>query len=218
MTVQNNRFRTAIESGDLDTVRRALVADPGLAQRTIVWDLNQRNESDPLHFVSDCVSNGWLKNGMEVPIAQLLIEYGAPINGSPGRESPLIGAVSLGADGVARLLVEAGAELESSSIFGSRAIHWAAWVGSASTMELLIGHGAQIEPRCQEFAATPLFWAVHGWGPDGPREKRDQVAAARLLIEAGATVQTENRQGVTALELARSNPRQEMYELLRSVA
>lgn len=216
--MQHDEFREAIQNGDLEAVRGALAADPGLASRTIVWDLQKKNESDPLHFVSDCVAHGWLTNGTEAAIAELLIAHGAPINGSPGREAPLIGAVSLGAERVARLLIEAGADLESRSIFGSRAIHWAAWVGSASIVERLIVRGAEIEPRCTEFAATPLFWAVRSWGPDGPREKKEQVAAARLLIDAGASVHSKNKQGVSALDLARSNPRQEMFELMRSVA
>ena len=217
-TLNENEFRLLIERGDPVGVRRALESDPGLANQMIQWHLNQPNESDPLHYVSDCVGNGWLTNGTEAAIAVLLLAHGAAINGSKGKESPLIGSVSLGADSVSKLLIETGAELEATSIFGARALHWAAWMGSPSTVELLIARGADIESRCSEFGTTPLFWAVHGYGPDGPKVKKAQVTAARILISGGANVNTTNKQGLPALELSKSCERRDMYELLRQIA
>ena len=208
-------FRRAIEQGAVQAVRSALEADPALANRTIRWHLNQDNESDPLHYVSDCVGHGWLTNGKEAEIAALLLSHGAQINGTQGRESPLIASISLGAESVSRLLIEAGAELEATSIYGSRALHWAAWMGAPGTVELLIARGAQIEPKDSEFEATPLFWAVHGYGPHGPSPKKDQVRAAQILIDAGADPRTVNKQGMSALELAKICERNDMFELLQ---
>ena len=205
----------AIRSGDIEGARRALQADRAVANRTIRWFLNQTNESDPLHYVSDCVSHEWLTNGTAGEIAKMLLAHGAAVDGTDGRESPLIASVSLGAASVSRVLIEAGAQLEVVSVFGARALHWAAWMGAASTVELLLARGAEIEVRCTEFGATPLFWAVHGYGRDGPDGSKDQVAAARLLIKAGANVATANKHGLTALELSRQNDRPDMYEVLR---
>jgi hypothetical protein len=210
-------FRLAIEQGDAPAVAAALQADPVLANTVIHWYLNQPNESDPLHFVSDCVGNKWLTNGREGEIAKLLVSAGANINGSQGRESPLIGATSLVAPRVAKVLIEAGADLEATSIFGARALHWAAWTGASSTVELLIERGAQIEQKCSGFGATPLFWAAHGYGPKGPEDKSGQVAAARALIKAGANVFTVNKFGETALEMAKRCARQDLFELLAQV-
>jgi uncharacterized protein len=210
----NDEFRTLIERGDAEGLERALDLQAGLANRPIRWYLKQQNESDPLHYVSDCVGNGWLTTGREGELAELLLAYGALINGSAGRETPLIGSESVGAESVAKVLVEAGAELEATSIFGARALHWAAWMGTASTVDLLLAHGAEIEARCAEFGATPLFWAVHGYGPNGPRQKQDQVGAARLLIKAGARVDTANKHGLSALELSRRCESRDMYEVL----
>jgi ankyrin repeat protein len=81
-------------------------------------------------------------------------------------------------------------------------------------VELLIAHHANLEARCARFAATPLFWAVHGYGPDGPRQKNDQVAAARLLIQAGANIDTMNNEGLCAIALAKLSAKPDMYELL----
>lgn len=207
-------FRKLIEAGDVEGLRAALGSEPASANETIRWYLNQWNESDPLHFVCDCVGHGWLANGREGEIATLLLEHGAAIDGSAGRESPLIAAASLGAAKVARALIDAGADLERTASFGARALHWAAWTGEAEIVALLLARDVELEPRCSEFGATPLFWAVHGSGPKGPPEKKDQVEAVRLLIRAGAAVETTNKQGVSAMSLAREGRRSDMIALL----
>lgn len=212
--MKNDEFRGLIERGDVEGIRNALECEAGLANRPIRWHLNQPIESDPLHYVSDCVGNGWLTNGSEGDVASLLISHGAAIEGAAERETPLIGSVSLGAPRVSKVLIEAGADLEAASIFGARALHWAAWVGASCTVDLLLAHGAQIEARCAEFGATPLFWAVHGYSPDGPQAKGDQVGAARSLIGAGADLNTQNKHGVWARDLSRRCKGRDMDALL----
>ena len=212
--MSDDSFRRLIEQGDVDGVRRALERDPTLANRTIHWHLNQDNQTDPLHYVCDCVGQGWLTNGREGEIAELLLAHGAAIEGNEGRESPLIGAASLGADKVAAVLIEAGAELEATTLYQSRALHWAAWTGLSKAVEQLVAHGAELEVKDAEFGATPLYWAVHGYGPHGP-EKKDQVGAARILLAAGATARTSNKEGLSALKLADSCAARDMYELLK---
>lgn len=207
-------FRRLIEQGDVEGVQRALASDPRLANATIRWHLNQDNESDPLHFVADCMFNRWLTNGREGELAQELLAHGAAINGTPGRESPLIGSASLGAEKVSAVLIEAGADLEAAAVYQARALHWAAWVGGSRTVEQLVARGAEMEVKDSEFGATPLFWAVHGYGPNGP-EKKDQVGAARILLAAGANVRTFNKEGCSALEMAETCKKRDMYELLQ---
>jgi len=207
-------FRLAIERGDAPGVASALQSDSGLANQTIHWYLNRPNESDPLHFVSDCVGNRLLTNGKEGEIAKLLLSHGADVNGTQGRESPLIAAASLGAGRVAKVLIDAGANLEATSTFGARALHWAAWGGASATVELLLMSGAEMEKKCSGFGATPLFWAVHGYGPSGHESKSGQVAAARALIKAGAKVATTNKFGETAIAMSKRCAQQDMHELL----
>jgi ankyrin repeat protein len=216
--VNDEGFRKLIETGDVDGLRAALHIEPARANQSIRWYLNQWNVSDPLHFVSDCVGNGWLTNGREGDVAALLIEHGAAIDGGPGRESPLIAAASLGAEKVARVLNQAGADAERTGLFGARALHWAAWTGEAGIVEQLLARKVEIGPRCTEFGATPLFWAVHGYGPHGPRRKKDQVEAARRLVAAGANIETANKQGLTARALAREATHPDMRELLEARA
>jgi len=77
-----------IEAGDLRGLRDALASNPDLANRSVEWFLNQKNESDPLHYVCDCVFHGWLDDVRAAEIAALLLEHGALIEGTEGRESP----------------------------------------------------------------------------------------------------------------------------------
>jgi ankyrin repeat protein len=209
-------LKQLIEAGDVDAIDTLLAAQPALANEPIHWHLNQDNRSDPLHYIADCVSNGWLSNGREGELTASLLAHGAAIDGNDGRESPLIAAASLGSEKMARVLIEAGADLELTSIFDANALHWAAWMGLAETVQLLIDHGAALETKCTEFGATPLFWAVHGFGPNGPKEKRNQVGAAKALFQAGATVQTMNKEGTTALEMAKRATSPSMTQLLRA--
>ena len=74
---------------------------------------------------------------------------------------------------MARVLIEAGAAIEPAALFGATALHWAAYMGIADTVELLIERGADIEARCTEFEATPLFWAVQGSSRYGTPDQRD---------------------------------------------
>lgn len=209
-----DQFRMLLESGDIKTLREALTTDPTLANQTVKWHLNQDNESDPLHYVSDCVFNSLLDEDLAVGVAEALLEYGADINGSHHRESPLIAAASLGVEKVAALLVYSGANLELTSIFGSRALHWAAAIGLPQTVEILIQAGAEIEAKCSEFGATPLYWAVHAVGPHGLKNKRNPIEAAKILVAAGANANTMNKHGVSALNYAREIKSLKLCELL----
>ena len=203
----------SFQRGEPEALQAALQADPALANQTIHWTLNQENQSDPLHYVSDCVFHEWLTNGTEAEIAALLLKHGAAINGTAGRETPLIGSASLGTQSIAKLLIEAGADLEATSVFGARAIHWAAWLGSAQTVDQLISHGAAIEVTCSQYNATPLIWAVHGYGPHGPKKKRSSRGRT-LTHPSRRSLQALNKHGQTLLELAKQCVNTDMYDLL----
>lgn len=211
-----DQFRLLIESGHVQELRRALASDSHLANKTITWFLNQENKTDPLHYVCDCVFNGWLSEELAAEIAALLLAHGALVNGSGNRESPLVGAISLGVESIVALLIEAGANIEATSVFGARSLHWAASIGLPKTTAKLIERGAEIEATCTAFGATPLYWAAHAMGPHGPSRKKDPVAAAKLLLEAGADVHAKNKEGMSVLECSRSAESRELTALLLS--
>lgn len=212
--MESDAFGKLIQAGDAESVREALRADPGLADGTVTWYLNQENRSDPLHFVCDCVAENLIDGDKAAGLARILLDHGASVDGANGRETPLLGATSLGAERVANLLIEAGADIAATSIFGAGPLHWAAYVGLPSTVDLLVVRGVDIEAKCTEFGATPLFWAVHGFGPRGPDNAEGQLAAASALIRAGAIIDTANKDGLTAIDCARRAQSGAMHELL----
>lgn len=212
--MNNEIFRKMIQNGDLAGLIGALASNPELVNQGVKWYLNQQNESDPLHYVCDCVFNDWLDETVAAEIVSLLIENGALIEGTEGKESPLIAATSLGCESVAKLLINSAANLEATGVFGARPLHWAASMGLSSTVELLIHKGAELEEKCMEFAATPLYWAVFSFGSHGPNRKRDPIESAKVLLDAGANLDTTNNQGVSALKCSEQADSTEMYDLL----
>jgi len=211
---KESKIKTAIEQGDITELRLALEQNPEWANRKIVWGEDQKNHTEPLHYVSDCVFNGLLTNGKEAEITSLLLQYGAAIDGNGGAESPLIGAASLSASEVSKVLIDAGADIHAISLFGANALHWAAYVGTADVASELVKTGADIEAKCSEFSATALFWAVQGYSRYGPKVKKHQIGCAEVLIEAGAIIDTENCEGISALSRSYESETDAMSSLL----
>ena len=139
-------LKEIIEQGLVEELKGLLSTSSEYSNRKIKWGEGQEIDTDPLHYVSDCVFNGILTNGNEADIASILIEFGAKIEGSEDAESPLIGAVSLSADGVAKVLIDAGADIDATSVHGANSLHWAAYVGSPSIVSALLNKGAKIAP------------------------------------------------------------------------
>lgn len=208
------QFRQNIEKGDIVELEIFLQEYPEYTNRKIKWELNQENQSDPLHYVSDCVFNGWLTKGNEAKITKLLLKYGANIDGNDGAESPLIGSTSLSVVKVSEILIAAGANIDLVSVHGANALHWAAYVGTPDIVDILLKKGAYIEEKCCEFGATPLFWAVQGFSKYGPEVKTEQLGAAEVLINAGADVQTKNIENTSVLARSRESESLAMENLL----
>src|SRR5437870_2082015 len=97
--------KTAIRNGDAEALCRLLAEDPSQANALVRWGRNDCVLTHPLHYVSDLLFEGTLKTGQELPLVDALIRAGADLdfqrNGPYGKsDTPLIGAASLGAEGV----------------------------------------------------------------------------------------------------------------------
>ncbi len=68
--------KAAIESGDAEALRRLLTEDKSRANALIRWGKDDCILTHPLHYVSDMLFKGTLKNGKELPVIEALIEAG----------------------------------------------------------------------------------------------------------------------------------------------
>ena len=96
-------------------------------------------------------------------MAKALIEAGAPADGEPGdAETPLITAASYGDAEVARVLIEAGADIDavsapdSGGVPSSTALAHAAVFGMTDVIDILVAAGAKIHSLEQAAAAGDI--------------------------------------------------------------
>jgi len=160
-------MRTAIQTGDAESLRRLLTAGPSRANALIRWGKNDCILTHPLHYVSDMLFEGTLKRGAELPLVEALILAGADLDFQKEREdggksdTPLIGAASLAAEDVGLKLLQAGARPELRGMFGETALHWAALLGEDRLAERLIP-GSDLNLKDEKYDSPPLGWAIHG--------------------------------------------------------
>jgi ankyrin repeat protein len=184
----------AIRSGDLETLRRLLTADPELASSTLGGVSGGRTA---LHVVTDWP--GYYPKGPAV--ARLLIDAGADVNarGRDGRgETPLHWAASSDDVDVAEVLVDAGADLEAPDGSIGTPMDNAIGYGCWNVARLLVERGAKVD-KLWHAAALGMIdrLAVLLAVSPGP-EKEDisqafwhacngaQRRAAELLLDHGA--------------------------------
>lgn len=174
-------LRNAIEAGDAQALLDLLSASPELANAPIRWG---RNESRPLHFLSDKVFDGTISGDRAADMARALLAAGADLEDQNG--DPLNAAVSLGATAVAFVLLEAGARVDQRSSFNETALHWAAVMGNDGLVRELLARGAPLDVRDVRYSATPLGWARHGLTEAPPAGSSGHREVIAQLVAAGA--------------------------------
>lgn len=195
-------IKIAIETGDATALKRLLEEEPSRANELIRWGKDCQITTHPLHYISDMIFSGVLQKGLELPLVDALIQAGADLDfQSRGKDTPLIGAASLGAEDVGLRLLDAGARPEVRGGFGETALHWAALLGE-DRLSRRLAEGADLSLKDAQYNSTQLGWAVHGWcnPPAGNQGRQRDVIA--LLIGAGAKVEPQWRED----EKIRSNP------------
>ncbi|RRA98779.1 ankyrin repeat domain-containing protein [Larkinella rosea] len=210
-------MRRLINNNDLDGIRQALSANPELANEGLPYDAQNPTKAHPLHRICDGVFAGYYTDEEAVEIATLFLEYGARVDGNglvEKQDSPLVAAASLHADQVAILYLENGATINHPGCHGGTALHWAAWCGRPKLVNKLLEAGAEINRRCIDFNATPLFWAVHGLKHGGTTHLPDCLECVTLLRQSGADKTIPNGDGTTVFDLLTDNDG-ELKEALR---
>ncbi|KAK2756927.1 hypothetical protein FQN54_004895 [Arachnomyces sp. PD_36] len=172
----------------------------------------------PLHVAveNDCFS-----------VVELLLDAGAPVSAQNSfGQAPL----HLAKAEVMPLLLRAGADVSMTDEKGRTALHLA--VGTAideSTVNLLLSNGAKTS-AVDSNGSTALHYAANGDDPyesmygekyspllyDRSKIWQQQVAVARLLLRAGGDATFVNKDGETALDLARKMGNETLIEMLNS--
>ncbi len=168
-------------------LRKALSENPNLVNEGLSCDDKNTRLGHPLHRICDFVFAGALTDEEAVKIAEIYLASGANVNGYEMKikeDTPLIAASSLHADKVAILYIEHSANIYHQGAHGGTALHWAAWCGRDIVVKRLIEEGADINKRCIDFQATPVFWGVMSYKEKN--NKYNQLECIKLLVEAGA--------------------------------
>ncbi|HEY2370961.1 MAG TPA: ankyrin repeat domain-containing protein [Gaiellaceae bacterium] len=154
-------------------------------------------------------------------VARMLINGGARIEGDPGdTETPLMTAASYGDVDVARVLIEAGADLDAKAaanaggVPGGTALLHAAVFGFTDVVDLLAASGAHIDGIVEAAAVGNIDDYLTDETPLGHRVRaltmaagHDRVEVIRQLLAAGTPVDAVDAWGYTALREATENGR-----------
>jgi uncharacterized protein len=189
---------------DYKAIEQALSDNPALANEGIPFDADNTAKAHPLHRICDGVFSKIYTDEEAVKMAKIFLAHGANINGNElieKKDTPLIAAASLHADKVAIFYIDNGANINHAGCNGGTALHWAAWSGKESVVKKLIEAGAEINKKCIDFKATPLFWAVHGLKNGGTNNMHDTLECVKLLMQAGADKNIPNGEGTTVFDL-----------------
>ena len=146
-------LRHVLDSGDASRLRALLAERPELATTRLEHSRDHPRGASPLGYVAmlryDTSRGVWRDVPGTDALARALIEAGAPVDGEPDeRETPLITAASYGDAVVARVVVEAGADIEARAapdaggVPNGTALLHAAVFGMTAVLDVLIAAGA----------------------------------------------------------------------------
>ena len=202
-----------MDNGDAEALKRLLRDNPSLVRQTIQWGPQRCKIGPcaPVQYLAQARFNAYATHNRSHELTRLLLESGAPVNGLPGDgESPLITAASYHEIGVARALVEGGADLESTGYavpIGTALAH-AVNFGAPEIVDLLVAAGARIRSLAEAAGAglLPAGWRDSATAGDLGSALRAAAVCNRFgvideLLAAGASIDSQS-DGGTALHWA----------------
>ncbi len=209
-------LRTAVRDGDLDLISSILTADPRLIDEPgddgryllhlthdpAVIRLLLDSGADP--FANDARGrspasvllvralrfHGQREDMRAALSAYLDSDVRFPVDGEEGRRTLHL-AAEIGHGGLARHLLEAGADPRSLSSTGGTLLHSAAAGGLDSLTKDLIARGFDVDAR-DRYGLTPLF----------PAAMEGHATIVHALLAAGATAGIESPAGLNAADYA----------------
>jgi len=172
--------RAVLDGRDLRRLGALIAKEPSLATAPMEHWCDHRGGPTPLSYVAmlryDTASGQWRDVPGADAMAEALLAAGAAVDGKAGdKETPLITAASYGDADVARILIEAGADVEARAaddaggVPGGTALLHAAVFGMTDVVDVLVVAGARVHGIEEAAAAGD----VTGWlTPDTPPDAR----------------------------------------------
>src|SRR5262245_52316175 len=169
--------REILDERDVDRLAALLAEEPELATEPMEHWCDHPRGASPLGYVAmlryDTSRDAWRDLPGTETVARMLIERGASVDGEPGGlEAPLITAASYGDAGVARALIDAGADIEataspdSGGVPGGNALLHAAVFGMTDVVDVLVAAGARIDGIEVAAAAGDVAGRLEDAAPD----------------------------------------------------
>ena len=78
----------------------------------------------------------------------------------------------------------AGLPVDSRGQHNATPLHWAAWLGNAALVRLLLQFKPPLEDAANPYSGTPLVWAMHGSENGWHRETGDYEGVVRALVSS----------------------------------
>ena len=219
--------RKVLNGRDLARLTKLLAEEPELASTKLEHWHDHPKGAEPLGYIAmlrfDARRLG-LRGDLAGTgaVAKALLDAGAPVDGQPeDPETPLITAASYGDAEVARVLIDAGADLEANAapdaggVPGGTALLHAAVFGMTDVLDLLVAAGARVHSIEEAAAAgdvsrwlkpeTPLEGRIRALVMAADHQRLDVIDR---LVEAGTPVDAVDAEfGRQALRLAAQNGR-----------
>jgi hypothetical protein len=85
-----------------------------------------------------------------------------------------------------RLMLDAGLPVTARGQHRATPLHWAAWHGNLSMVEVLLLHAPPLEDCENDYRSSPLQWAIHGSENGWHRASGDYPGVIEALLRAGA--------------------------------
>ena len=220
-----NFLLTAIQRGDVDTVRESLSkgVNPNIIFSETSTALTMAVDRGQIAMVNVLLDKGAAINqptpsgetalmksvwaGHEV-ITDLLLRHGAEVN-AQNREgwTPLFYGSVMGRRRIVKRLLECGARLDLVDRDGRAPLMAAAWNGHVEVVRYLLAHGAP--PNIQDRDGwTPLMFAAFEGHTD----------VVQTLISQGANLRQKNNRGQSSAALATNRGHAELYAMISTLA
>ena len=188
-------FLAAAQANDVEVLQRAL--DQGVP-------VDARDERGRTALLIATYHNA-------VEAAKRLIEGGADVNATDAlHDSPYLYAGAEGKLEILKLTVAAGADLVSVNRYGGTALIPAAHHGHVNVVRYLVATKIDLD-HVNFLGWTALLEAVV-LGDGGPIYQE----IIRLLVDAGADITIVDKDGKTALDLARASSQSKVVEILEN--